>query len=121
MNVAASWARRDPAAAALWAARLPATPNRPTIVGSVFRQWAMYDAAAATQQLSLLSDPALRDSASAALLGTDYLEPPLVLQLYDRIESKDAKRQAASWLYYRFRESDPELAERLQRDMGGGQ
>jgi hypothetical protein len=118
LTVAQSWARRDPAAAAMWATRLPATQNRSSIVGAVFGQWATYDTAAATQQLSLLTDPAMRDSATAALIGNEYVDPALAAQLYDRIESKDFKRQAATQLYYKFRESDPALADRYRRDLG---
>jgi len=116
MGLAQSWARRDPAAAANWVMRLPTTQNRGSLVQVVFSQWALYDAPAAVQQLNQMNDAAVRDSAAVALIGNDYLEPELALQLYDRIESDNLKRQAAAQLYYKYRETDPALAERFRGD-----
>ena len=58
----------------------------------------------------------LRDTAATTVIASQDIEPALAEQMYSRIENPQLRSNAAAQLYYRFRTSDPALAERYRRE-----
>ena len=117
-NIVQSWAQWDPQAALTWISRLPASEVGPSAYSSLFAQWAMHDVDTAVGLASQLSDADNRNAALTGVLSSPYLDAAVAERLYRRIEGDDARRQAAMHLYYRFHESDREVAERYRKEAG---
>ena len=117
-NIVQSWAQWDPQAALTWISRMPASQVGPSAYSSLFAQWAMHDVDTAVSLASQLTDPGNRNAALTGVLSSPYLDAAAAERLYRRIEGDDARRQAAMHLYYRFHESDPDLAERYRNEAG---
>lgn len=112
--VAQMWAQSDPRAALAWLSRQSDTDATPDIYGMIFGQWATYDADAAVSQLSFMLDADSRNGAARGILENAYLESRLLDEVFQRLEGGEARRAAASVIYYRLREEDPRRAERYR-------
>ena len=90
----------------------------PSAYTSLFAQWASHDVDTAVSQASQITDSGSRNAALTGVLSSPYLDAAAADRLYRRIEGDDARRQAAMQLYYRFHESDREVAERYRMEAG---
>jgi hypothetical protein len=113
-NVALAWAQSDPRAALSWVEKQTRSDSTPDLYRTVFGQWAVYDAEAAASQLNFILESDTRNAAILGMFENASLDVGVVDRLYQRLDGAEARHQAAGQLYYRFRESDPQAAERYR-------
>jgi hypothetical protein len=112
-GIAATWARRDPAAAAAWA---HAIADRDTAVGavsSVASQWVARDAAAARNWAMGLPRDAARDAALVQVLGATAGNATADAVLIDAFSSPAAQQQSLNESIRIIAARDVEVARQL--------
>ena len=102
-------AANDPRAALDWAQSFANESVRLELVRSVFGQWANADPEEAVRELLRLRDTQLRDDVASrvAFLLSRNDRIDLAEQLFDGIESPDARRSLARMLLRHFTRTDP--------------
>lgn len=113
-NIAQAWAQQNPRGALSWVGKLSNSEATPDLYGAIYGQWSAYEADTAVSQLNFILDSDTRDAAIVGIVQHAHLEPGAYDQLLQRLESADAKRRAATVVYYRLKEIDPASAERYR-------
>lgn len=111
--IAATWARKDPAAAAAWAHSLPHGDTAAGAVSSVASQWVARDAAAARNWAIGLPRDELRDAALVQVLGATAGTPGAEAALVESFSSPAAQQRGLNEAVRIIASRDVEVARRL--------
>ena len=106
-----TWAQRDPAEAATFLRKTPATQNRHNEYNALANQWAQYDPTALSQWIDELPVGKPRDQATEALVkNVQQVDPASVFDWADTINDQDRRYSQVCDALVHWKRTDPEAA-----------
>ena len=116
-SVVSAWASEDPRAARRWIAANANDGERNALYARLYTSWALVDQADAAANALRHGNRSERDAALAATATSVARQnPDLAERLYAEIQGDKQRRQAARYLAFWWRETDPERAERYRNE-----
>ena len=114
-SIVSAWASEDPQAARRWIAANADDGERNALYARLYTGWALVDQAEAAANALRHGNRSERDAALAATATSVARQnPDLAERLYAEIQGDKQRRQAARYLAFWWRETDPERAERYR-------
>lgn len=115
------WARRDPLAAATWAARLPDSASRTRVLVSMVAVWAEAEPVEATRFAARLAPAAVQTEAIvSAISGWARLDPPAALEWAGQLAEGKLRDQIYTQAAFTWGQRDPVSAAEWVLSMPGG-
>ena len=116
-SIVSAWASEDPRAARRWIAANADDGERNALYARLYTGWALVDQAEAAANARRHGNRSERDAALAATATSVARQnPDLAERLYAEIQGDKQRRQAARYLAFWWRETDPERAERYRNE-----
>ena len=116
-SIVSAWASEDPRAARRWIAANADDGERNALYARLYTGWALVDQAEAAANALRHGNRSERDAALAATATSVARQnPDLAERLYAEIQGDKQRRQAARYLAFWWRETDPERAERYRNE-----
>ena len=116
-SIVSAWASEDPRAARRWIAANADDGERNALYARLYTNWALVDQAEAAANARRHGNRSERDAALAATATSVARQnPDLAERLYAEIQGDKQRRQAARYLAFWWRETDPERAERYRNE-----
>ena len=116
-SIVSAWASEDPRAARRWIAANADDGERNALYARLYTGWALVDQAEAAANARRHGNRSERDAALAATAtAVARQNPDLAERLYAEIQGDKQRRQAARYLAFWWRETDPERAERYRNE-----
>ena len=116
-SIVSAWATEDPRAARRWIAANADDGERNALYARLYTGWALVDQAEAAANALRHGNRSERDAALAATATSVARQnPDLAERLYAEIQGDKQRRQAARYLAFWWRETDPERAERYRNE-----